>query len=175
MKKFLSALHWFNIFLVQVAKLALLAMVVIITMVVFLRILGRGLAWGEEIPMLLVVWFTMISMAIGVKLNLHISMDVLPAKLPPGFDKFLRKFADIVIIGVAAVMIYYGTKLAWGARRAVLPGCGLGTYWQYVPIPLSGVMILLDAVLNLFGIDKQDEKFAAQSERLWVKKEEVKQ
>ena len=175
MRILLRGLHWFNMFLVWVAKLCLLGMVCIVTTVVFMRyLLNTGIAWSEEIPLLLVIWFTMIAMAIGVKLKLHISMDVLPSGLSPTTEKVLQKISDLVIMGVAVVMIYYGAKLAWVTRRGTLPGCGLKTYWLYLPVPFSGVMIFFDSLLNFFGIDKKDKDFAAQAEGIAIEKLEEK-
>lgn len=173
MRTFLRGLYWFNMLLVWLAKLCLLAMVCIVTAVVFLRYLfNTGLAWGEEIPLLLVIWFTMIAMALGVKLKLHINMNVLPGNLPKSWDKAIQKLADLIIFGVGLVMIYYGSKLAWMTRRSILPGCGLGTYLLYLPVPLSGIMIVFDSILDFFGIDKADDEFALHAESLRMQKEE---
>lgn len=173
MRIVLKGLYWFNMFLVWVAKLCLLAMTIIVTAVVFLRYLfNTGLSWGEEIPLLLVIWFTMIAMALGVKLKLHINMNVLPGNLPPWLDKAFTKASDLIILGVGIVMIHYGSRLAWVTRRSILPGCGLGTYWLYLPVPLSGIMIVFDSLLDFFGIDKDTDTFALHAESLRMQKEE---
>ena len=59
----------------MLAKVLLAAMVILTSTNVFMRyVMNSGIGWSEEISLVIVVWFTFISMALGVKQRLHIRM-----------------------------------------------------------------------------------------------------
>jgi TRAP-type C4-dicarboxylate transport system permease small subunit len=82
-KKYLD--NVFNLALV-LAMVLLVAMVIIVFMNVVLRYgFNSGIRWSEEVSLVIVIWFTFIAMALGVKENLHISITVLPKKTSQTF------------------------------------------------------------------------------------------
>ncbi len=149
--------NWIYIGLVFFSKLLIVALVAVTSTHVFMRyVLGSGLRWAEEVALILVIWFTFIAMAIGVKKDLHISINVLPKNLPPWMTKALVKLKAAVILVVAFVMVYYGRDLFRIGMRSTLPATGAPAGIQHLAMPVAGLLMLYDSFMDLCGFDKKD-------------------
>ena len=143
--------------LITLAKLMLLAMTIVIGVMVFMRyVMGIGIRWANELALLLQVWFTFIAMALGVRKRLHISINIMPENLSPKLSWILDKFHSLVIAGIGLVMVYYGRELVISTMRSVLPAMGLRSGYLYLALPVGGALILLEALADLFGIERRD-------------------
>lgn len=142
--------EWFHRFIVALAKVLLVAMALIISANVFMRyVLNSGLRWSEEIALVLVVWFTFISMAMGVKNHLHIHMNLLPSNLPPSIDKLLMKLENLLMLGCGVVFLVYGSILTRFTMQSILPGTGLPAGIMYIVMPIASVPIIYDSIREL--------------------------
>ena len=149
--------NWVYIGLIFCSKFLIVALVAVTSTHVFMRyVLGGGLRWAEEVALILVIWFTFIAMALGVKKNLHISINVLPKRMPQWLDTGLFKLKALVIFIVAFVMVYYGRDLFRAGMRSTLPATGMPAGIQHLAIPVAGVLMLYDSFMDLCGFDKKD-------------------
>jgi TRAP-type C4-dicarboxylate transport system permease small subunit len=119
-------------------------------------VLDSGLAWAEEVALVLLVWFTFISFALGVKKKLHISINIMPENLAPVIHTILEKIQNILVAGTGVVMIVYGRILVQFTMRSVMPSLGVPSGYLYMILPVCGVLIIYDSVFELFGIPKND-------------------
>ena len=128
-----KALEWF-------AMLCMVALTVIVFIDVVLRyIFNQGFAWTQEMATLMLVWFSLIGMAIGVLEKIHISIEMFTAKLPAKAISVLDSINHILIAAFGGAMIYYGAIIMTATK---LPSAVL-----YVILPLSGLLVLLNALL----------------------------
>lgn len=147
--------------LITLAKLMIVGMTVLIGVMVFMRyVMGMGIRWANELALLLQVWFTFIAMALGVRKRLHISINIMPEKLSATINWVLTKLHALIIIGVGVVMVVYGRQLVISTMRSVLPAMGLRSGFLYLALPVGGALIVLESLLDLFGIDRRDEWLA---------------
>jgi TRAP-type C4-dicarboxylate transport system permease small subunit len=107
--------------------------------------IGRIPSWSEEIARLLLLWFGILSIPIGVKLHLHIGIEYI-------FKKFSNRVQWIVsrcIYGLIAafgfVMITAGIELVERMSRSTLPATKLPSAVKYVVIPLAGLTLIYNA------------------------------
>jgi len=143
--------------LVAFAKILLVAMVVLIFSNVFMRyVLNSGIPWSEEVSIVIVVWFTFISLALGVKHRLHISLCLLPERISPRTDFILAKLPDLVTLFLGYTMIRYGWILVLFTSRSILPATEFPASVMYFPLVLSGILVLYEGFMNLFGLEKDD-------------------
>ncbi len=149
--------NWLFIGAIWFAQLLIVALVTIIAVHVFMRYaLGGGLRWADEVALILVVWFTFIAMALGVKKDLHVGIDVLPKRLPGWMNTGLVKLRASVILAVALVLVYYGRGLVRVGMRSTLPATGAPAGIQHLAMPVAGVLMLYDSFMDLCGFDKKD-------------------
>lgn len=157
-----AIVRFFN--LVHIASVYLAkAMIVIMVLIVFVNVTLRygfdsGLIWSEEVALLLAVWFIFIAMGIGVKQKLHISISLFDAaKLPKWLDAALWKLRDIIVIIVGLAMLRYGTILVQFTMKSIMPATTWPAGLLYAILPVSAVVIIYEALTNLFGIDTNDD------------------
>lgn len=147
-KKYLDRV--FNWALV-LAMVLLVAMVIIVFMNVVLRYgFNSGIRWAEEISLVIVIWFTFIAMALGVKENLHINITILPKKLPRIFNDSLNLIKYVLEIIIGGVLFYYGLGVTKNASRSMLPATGISNAVNYVIVPIAAVFIILYAAFFLY-------------------------
>lgn len=133
------------------SKSLLVLMTLVVSWVVFSRFfLARTPAWGEELALLCMVWFGFLSMAIGVRDNLHLSVNI--------FDRFLSKsaqnvmdwFSRFLILGFGWFMVVEGIKMSQVAAGNTMPGTKLSSAVLYAAVPVGGIGIIYYLVTELF-------------------------
>ena len=146
-KKYLD--KTFNVALI-LAMVLLVAMVVIVFLnVVFRYGFNSGIRWSEEVSLVIVIWFTFIAMALGVKENLHISITLLPKKLPRVINDTLNFIKYVIEMGIGSIMFYYGIKLTMNGARSKLPATGISNAINYLVVPIAAFFIFLYAFFYL--------------------------
>lgn len=154
----MKAIAFIHIALVQLAKIFIIAMVMIIFANVILRyVFNSGILWSEEVCLLLSVWFIFISMGLGVKQRLNITINLLPKeRIPRWLDRALELLTEIVIITVGGIFIIYGATLVKFTMTSIMPATMWPAGMLYFVVPLAGGIIICEAVLHVLGWDDYD-------------------
>jgi len=146
--------------LLYLAMGMLVAMVAIICYQVALRFLfNYSPSWSEEIAILLMIWFGILSIPIGVKLNLHIGIEYLFNRFPTPIQKIVGYIVHILICIFGVLMVVYGIDLVEFMSMSTLPATKLSSAVEYVVIPISGAMLIfitLEKMISSTEI-KEDE------------------
>ncbi len=130
----------------------LLAMVVIICYQVVMRfVFNDSPSWTEEVAILLMIWFGILSIPIGVKLHLHIGIEYLFNQFPLTGQYVISRLIYLLIAGFGLVMIVYGFELVQFMTMSTLPATKLPSAVEYAVIPVSGVLLIYNA-LELFWV-----------------------
>ena len=130
---------------IWIAGSCIFVMSLIIPWGIFTRyVLGTGSQWPEPIAILLMVVFTFLGAAAAYRAGAHIAVAMLTDRLPADMRRTLRGVVHLLMLGVSAFMIFYGTRLCmgtWGQSIPELPWLPVGL--TYVPLPLGGLVTLL--------------------------------
>lgn len=150
-----NRIHFFSAIL---ASGCLAFQLVIISSNVIMRYFFRsGISWMEEISKdVLMTAFTFLSMAIGVKLDLHIHVNLFPKRTPSWLNTLLLKLKSIVLIIIGFVFLYYGILLISGIKARIASIPILPASLQFIMIPLAGFLIIYDSIASLLNIEKDD-------------------
>lgn len=133
-------------------------LVIISTNVIMRYFFASGISWMEEISTnVLMTAFTFLSMAIGVKLDSHINVNLIPKRAPQWITTVLFKLKYLILSVIGFVLLYYGILLIMGIKGSIASVPKLPASLQFIIIPLAGVLILYDSLMNLFGIEKDDQ------------------
>lgn len=130
--------------------------VAIIGMVVgryFFNYVPRG---TEELALFCMVWFSLLSIALSIKDDSHIKMEIMDVLVAPEKLKYFQYFAAIVMIIFSVLMIINGGKLVALTAPTTLSGIQISEGWLYLSIPVSGVCM---AVMSLFFFIKKYMEF----------------
>ena len=162
-----AALTWFALAL-------LAAMTVLLFSDVFCRyVLHFSIAWADEIVLVLLIWFVFIALAIGVRKKLHMAIDFLAFFLPRRFlDSIAERFVDILTFCFGGVLIYFGIVLIKLGSYSTLASINLPSYFEYIFVPVSGVLVLYSALFDFLrnrSVEPQedflDKVFMGKAER----------
>jgi TRAP-type transport system small permease protein len=132
---------------------------VIISVNVIMRyFFSSGISWMEEISKdVLMPAFTFLSMAIGVKMNLHINVNLIPNRAPAWIPLGLLKLKHLILALTGLVLLCYGTSLIFSIKASIATLPMLPASLQFVAIPLAGLLIACDSILSLLGIQKDND------------------
>lgn len=127
--------------------------VVLVCYIVFARfILNNSPAWGEELALLFMVWFCLLSPPEALRDDRHLCISVLQERLPAPLMKVVDILNHALIAVFAAFMIIEGSKLTALTSRNTLPGLGLPASILYASVPVSGVVLLVAAIERIVTI-----------------------
>jgi len=149
-----------HILLINVSKVLLIGMLLIVFANVILRyVFNSGIMWSEEVALLFEVWFIFLSLGLGVKHRLHMSINLLQREsIPSWLNRTLDTLADIVFIIVGAVMIVYGIRLTQFTMRSIMPATRWPAGVLYLVLPFSGVLVVVESLLHIAGWNMFDEE-----------------
>ena len=131
----------------------LLATVVIVFYQVFGRyVLNNSPTWTENLALVLVLYVTLIAAAVGVRDAGHIGMESLLMLAP---DR-LRERIELLIHGLVALfgaaMAYNGWILGQSVASYKIPNLNLPEVVRYVPLVLSGLLIVLFSIEHIIAL-----------------------
>src|SRR4030043_259063 len=132
--------------------------VIISTNVIMRYFFASGISWMEEISSnVLMTAFTFLSMAIGVKLDLHINVNLFPKGTPQWVTTVLLKLKHLVLAVIGFVLFYYGILLIMGINGSIASIPSLPASLQFIMLPLAGFLILCDSIMSLLGVEKDNQ------------------
>ncbi len=103
---------------------------------------GRPNPWAEEFSRYSFIWLTFLGAALCTKHGRHIIIDGFVKAMPFRAEKALAMVVDLLMIGLAFVMVYYGWILCLNATQP-MAALRLPQYLVYISVPFSGVLIFL--------------------------------
>jgi TRAP-type C4-dicarboxylate transport system permease small subunit len=139
------ALAWF-------ALLLLVCMTALIFADVFCRyLLHFSIAWADEITLIFLVWYVFIALAIGVRKGVHTSIDLIKILVPNKYlDWTATRLVDLLTILFGGLLVYFGKELIEIGTYSTLASIDLPSYWEYIFIPISGVLVVYSALVRMF-------------------------
>jgi TRAP-type C4-dicarboxylate transport system permease small subunit len=123
-------------------------LVVALTVVVFIQVFNRfvlktPLAWSEDLAMLLFQWVAFLGAAIGVKRMRHFGIELVVRALPEGVRHRIELLVPLIMAIVGLTMLIQGWTLLTLNWNRTYSTMNLSYTWAFLPIPLSGALILL--------------------------------
>ena len=160
--------HWAHFIICSLAEMAEVGMLAILFVTVVLRYcFNTGIGWAEEVPRLMVILFSFIACAVGVRDHMHISVTVIYSRLKnEKVKKFMDVFSDICTLICGLILLVYGYRYMhklMGVTGA-LPMTGWPTWIQYLPAPLAGFLMTYDSILFLTGVIKPEDLLYSEKE-----------
>ncbi|MBI1385913.1 MAG: TRAP transporter small permease subunit [Rhizobiales bacterium] len=131
------------------ALLLLATVVIAFLAVIFRYVIGSSLSWSFEATVALLTYLTFIGSYLAMRKNAHLKVEVLVARLPASAHGPIYFFNQLVIAAIAVVMIAYGLRqtLLFAKQTSLVMEVPL--WVLYVIIPASGLLILLQALVEL--------------------------
>ena len=109
--------------------------------------------WSEEVVLTLMVYMTVLSASLAIRKAAHIRMTAFDRYLPDKLIKTLDLIADLAVMGLGICLVIYGIRfcnspLSLRGKYASIPG--LSKFWQYLPVPVAGVSMIIFELEQVF-------------------------
>jgi len=93
--------------------------------------------WTEEMARFLFVWMIMIGSMVGIRDGAHFDVDLWP-ELAPRANAVLRVVADLFVLVMALVFIWYGIRFVQFGWDQTSELAELPMVWIFIAWPLAG-------------------------------------
>ena len=93
--------------------------------------------------MFLFQWCVYIGAAIAVRRGFHYHLDLLTKRLPEQLRKLTALLASACIFTTSYIMVVYGIKMMMMVHVQSYPVMKFSMAFGYLPIPISGMLILV--------------------------------
>lgn len=138
-----------DIILENLVFISLAGMSGVVAVNVFCRfVLGFSLSWGDETAQMLLVWFTFMGAALGMRDKSHYAFDFLIESLPKSAKKPVNAFSQLICIAMTVAILYWSGKVTIMIRHWIMPATEISRALVYMACPLGCLFILVYAVRN---------------------------
>jgi TRAP-type C4-dicarboxylate transport system permease small subunit len=135
------------------AVAGLLAIVVVVAWQVFGRyVLNSSPTWTENVALVLILYVTLIGAAVGVRDAGHIGMDSILVLVPQVWQRRCEMVIHVLVALFGAAMAYNGWVLGASVAPYKLPNIELSEAARYVPLVISGVLVILFSIEHLIAL-----------------------
>jgi TRAP-type C4-dicarboxylate transport system permease small subunit len=136
-----------------IAVIGLLVIIGIVAWQVFGRyVLNDSPTWTENLAMVMVLYVTLIGAAVGVRDAGHIGMDSLLSLVPEEPRRYVSMLIHVLVAGFGVAMAWNGTILGIAVAPYKLANLNLSEASRYVPLILSGLLIVLFSIEHLIAL-----------------------
>ena len=159
MKKIEKFFYFFNKIMVFLAQIMLVIMSLVTCSQVFTRkLFNYSIRWSEEVPLILMIWFGFIAMAIGVREHLHISIEVIYKLFPKKMQKVVEKLAYLMVAAFGVFMVIWGWQLTSKMMTSTMPATKMPRGYLYIIMPFSGALIAYYSLMDVLGVKRYEGK-----------------
>ena len=102
---------------------------------------GAQVKWTEELATILLIWVSFLGAAAAFEARAHLGIDFLTERFPPSARRKTELAAHLCTIGFVVRQAL--------VHRNILPALQISDVVMYLPLPVSGVFILIYEVANL--------------------------
>jgi len=129
----------------------------VIVVIVFYQVFGRYVlnsspTWTESLALVLVLYVTLIGAAVGVRDAGHIGMESLLVLVPERIRNRIELLIHFLVMAFGAAMIYNGYVLGSSVAQYKIPNLGLPELIRYVPLVVSGLLIISFSVEHVLAL-----------------------
>lgn len=147
-----------------ICRLLLLALAASVLTTVFGRYaLNATPRWGEELALTLIVWLSLLAVPLGFRNGWHIRLDLLARSLPDTARKGLDGVNWVISFVMGCLFVWFGMIGAEQNLSNLMPGLGISAFWQYLSVPVSGVLIVI--ALTEIALTRRPDKSVERAPR----------
>jgi TRAP-type C4-dicarboxylate transport system permease small subunit len=145
------------------AVAGLIAIVVVVAWQVFGRyVMNSSPTWAENLALVLILYVTLIGAAVGVRDAGHIGMDSILVLAPESWQRRAEMAIHVLVALFGAAMVYNGWVLGASVAPYKLANIDLSEAVRYVPLVISGLLVILFSFEHLVALVR-----GVEVERAW--------
>ena len=135
----------------RLAEWAMAFCLAAMTLLVGVQIAGRflfnySIFWSDELTRFLLIWVAFLGMSAGVRRGSHPGIESLVRAVSPRAGRLILSLAVCCSLIFFAVMLGYGSLLAFRTWPQRSPSLGLRMGIPYLAVPAAGALMLLHGI-----------------------------
>ena len=131
-----------------IAALLMAAVGVAFAAVIWRYVLNSALSWSFEVSLALLTYITFLGAYLALRRGAHLKVDLFVKKLPRVAQGIVFLVNMVIIATIGWIMAWHGSQQVLRFANQTTSVLEISTAWYYVAIPLSGIFILIDAVVT---------------------------
>jgi TRAP-type transport system small permease protein len=148
-----------------IARLCLrlgVAGLVLLIIAVLYQVIGRYVfndtpTWAESSAVLLVLYVTMLGMAVGVRDAGHIGLESFLALAPDWLRLKMELLIHALVLVFGLLMAWNCALLAESVKAYNIPTLGISEAFKYAPPALAGVLVAMFSIEHLIALWRGEE------------------
>ncbi len=131
----------------------LVAVICAVSWQVFGRyVLNNTPTWAESLALLLVIYVTMLGVAVGVRDAGHIGLESMLVLAPDWLRLKMEYLIHFLVMLFGMAMAYNCCYLAISVWSYRLPTLWISEGWKYVPATVAGVLIVMFCIEHIIAL-----------------------
>ena len=135
----------------------MLLIVAVLYQVIGRYVLNDTPTWAESGAVLLVLYVTMLGMAVGVRDAGHIGLESLLVLVPETLRLKMELLIHALVLTFGVVMAYNCAVLAQSVWNYKIPTLGLSEAFKYAPPAMAGVLIALFSIEHIIALARGED------------------
>jgi TRAP-type transport system small permease protein len=135
----------------------MLLIVAVLYQVIGRYVLNDTPTWAESGAVLLVLYVTMLGMAVGVRDAGHIGLESLLVLVPDAIRLKMELLIHALVLSFGVVMAYNCAVLAQSVWAYKIPTLGLSEAFKYAPPAMAGALIVLFSLEHIIALIRGEE------------------
>jgi TRAP-type C4-dicarboxylate transport system permease small subunit len=120
-------------------------------------ILNSTPTWAESLALLVVLYVTMLGVAVGVRDAGHIGLESFLVLAPEGLRLKMEYLIQALILAFGVMMSWNCAFLAHSVWTYSLPTLGISEGWRYIPSALAGILVVMFSIEHLIALAQGTE------------------
>ena len=134
-----------------VAKLLLLATVLIVLVASLARWAGHPIIWSVDIAQLLFAWAAFLGAHQALRRDEHVGVDLVPRRLAPRPRAALEVGLWAIVAAFLLLLVYFGAQLTLLKLERRLSDTPMSYAWVTAAVPVGCALLLVTVVRKLVG------------------------
>ncbi|NEU31901.1 TRAP transporter small permease subunit [bacterium LRH843] len=150
---------WIERFINGALVITLAALIIVVSLQIFSRMMNASLLWTVDVGILLLIWSTLLATGIGIRKNSHFVIDLWPEHWKR-WSTILTFLSLVTIMVLSVCFLIEGTKYVLDVRGGTSGMAKIPLPVLYSALPVGGFLILLFSIEQLLKTVSGKENIA---------------
>lgn len=113
-------------------------------------VLSQPSPWTEELMRRLLIWCVMLGVVVAFRRGALVSVDLMLRTARGAWLAVVRTAITAVSLSFLAVLVWFGTDLAWRVRFQTFASMEISMAWAYAAMPVGAALAMLAVLAQHF-------------------------
>ncbi|UCE41712.1 MAG: TRAP transporter small permease [Candidatus Aminicenantes bacterium] len=147
-------------FIRKITEIGIIFLFLVLVAVVFYQVVARYIfndppSWTEELARYCQVWVILLTSSICIRKGSHLAVDYFGHRFSSRAKRIINIVMSMLIALYVLVITIFGWKLMVVGQYQLSPALQVKMSFVYIIFPLSGVLMLLEAIIKTTGLIRE--------------------